>query len=349
MLVDDFDFDLPEELIALRPARPRRSARMLVADGATDSIDIFGNLPGRLRRGDLIVFNDTKVIPAQLHGRRIREESDIAMSATLLRRLSPSSWQALAKPGKKLREGDRLEFGALSARLMKKGGAGLVEIEFSASGPALDVAIAEIGAPPLPPYIASRRAADDEDVADYQTIFADKPGAVAAPTASLHFEPEVMAGLEAAGVGEARVTLHVGAGTFLPVKADRTEDHQMHAEWGEITPEAAERINAARAAGGRIIAAGTTALRLLETAVTERGEVTPWRGETDIFITPGYEFRAADGLITNFHLPRSTLFMLVSAFMGKERMRALYEHAVKERMRFYSYGDLSLLWRAHGH
>lgn len=345
MRVDEFDFDLPEALIALRPARPRRSARMLVADAVSDEISVFETLPQHLRRGDIIVFNDTKVIPARLNGKRIREESEVAIEATLLKRLSPGRWNALAKPGKRLRPGDQLDFGGLKATLAEKGEAGMVEIEFAVSGPELDIAIAEVGTPPLPPYIAARRKADDVDVADYQTIFADKPGAVAAPTASLHFEPEVMQALEDAGVTSTRLTLHVGAGTFLPVKVESTADHQMHAEWGEITAEAAEAINAARAAGGRVIAAGTTALRLLESSVTESGEVKPWRGETDIFITPGYKFRAVDGLITNFHLPRSTLFMLVSAFMGKDRMRSLYEAAIEAEMRFYSYGDLSLLWR----
>lgn len=345
MRVDEFDFDLPEALIALRPARPRRSARMLVADAVSDEISVFETLPQHLRRGDIIVFNDTKVIPARLNGKRIREESEVAIEATLLKRLSPGRWNALAKPGKRLRPGDQLDFGGLKATLAEKGEAGMVEIEFAVSGPELDIAIAEVGTPPLPPYIAARRKADDVDVADYQTIFADKPGAVAAPTASLHFEPEVMQALEDAGVTSTRLTLHVGAGTFLPVKVESTADHQMHAEWGEITAEAAEAINAARAAGGRVIAAGTTALRLLKSSVTESGEVKPWRGETDIFITPGYKFRAVDGLITNFHLPRSTLFMLVSAFMGKDRMRSLYEAAIEAEMRFYSYGDLSLLWR----
>ncbi|MFV0475230.1 MAG: tRNA preQ1(34) S-adenosylmethionine ribosyltransferase-isomerase QueA [Pikeienuella sp.] len=344
MRVDDFDFDLPEELIALRPARPRRAARMLVATETEERILTFADLPGELRRGDLIVFNDTKVIPARLDGRRIRADSEAKVEATLLKRLAPDRWSALAKPGKRLREGAARDFDGLKATLAAKGQGGLVEIAFAASGAELDAEIARVGAPPLPPYIAARRAADEADTADYQTIFAAHPGAVAAPTASLHFEPEVMRALDEAGVRSARLTLHVGAGTFLPVKVEDAADHRMHAEWGEITPETAEAINAARAAGGRIIAAGTTALRLLESAVDGEGRVAPWRGETDIFILPGYEFRAADGLITNFHLPRSTLFMLVSAFMGTLRMKALYAHAVKNRMRFYSYGDSSLLW-----
>ena len=346
MRVDDFDFDLPEDLIALRPARPRRSARLLVADTEREETGVFEDLAGHLRPGDLIVFNDTKVIPARLHGLRIRGEAEAKVEATLLKRLGADRWLALAKPGKRLKEGDRLLFGDLGATLAAKGEGGEVEIAFDLSGADLDAAVALVGAPPLPPYIAARRATDVEDEEDYQTIFAARPGAVAAPTASLHFEPEVMASLKARGVGEARLTLHVGAGTFLPVKAEDTADHRMHAEWGEITPEAAEAINAAKAAGGRIIAAGTTALRLLESSVDEAGVVRPFQGETDIFITPGFRFRAVDGLITNFHLPRSTLFMLVSAFMGTERMRALYSHAIVNRMRFYSYGDGSLLWRA---
>lgn len=345
MRVDDFDFDLPEELIALRPARPRRSARLLAADAVSEEIGVFESLPTRLRRGDLIVFNNTKVIPARLAGRRLRGESDVAMEATLLKRLGPDLWSAMARPGKRLREGDALNFSGLKATLAAKGEGGLIDIRFERSGPDLDAAIAEIGAPPLPPYIATRRKADEADTADYQTMFAAIPGAVAAPTASLHFEPEVMRGLEEAGVSSAEVTLHVGAGTFLPVKVENAADHRMHAEWGEISPAAADAINAARAAGGRIVAAGTTALRLLESAADETGEIRPWTGETDIFIVPGYRFRAVDGLITNFHLPRSTLFMLVSAFMGTERMRALYEAAIAARMRFYSYGDSSLLWR----
>ncbi|WP_340109260.1 tRNA preQ1(34) S-adenosylmethionine ribosyltransferase-isomerase QueA [Pikeienuella sp. HZG-20] len=346
MRMKDFDFDLPEALIALRPARPRRSARLLVATATEDEIGVFETLPRHLRRGDIIVFNDTKVIPARMSGRRVRADSDVAVEATLLKRLSPSRWSALARPGKRLHPGDALDFDGLAAVLAAKGEGGLVEIEFEETGPALDAAIARVGAPPLPPYIAARRAADAADVADYQTIFAKAPGAVAAPTASLHFEPDVMTALDAAGVGGARLTLHVGAGTFLPVKVEDPAEHRMHAEWGEITPAAAAAINAARAAGGRVIASGTTALRLLESAASPDGVVAPWRGETDIFIMPGHRFRVVDGLITNFHLPRSTLFMLVSAFMGVDRMRALYAKAIEARMRFYSYGDSSLLWRA---
>jgi S-adenosylmethionine:tRNA ribosyltransferase-isomerase len=347
MRVDDFDFELPEDLIALRPVRPRRTARMLIArpDG-TNAIQPFETLPTHLRAGDLIVFNDTKVIPARLSGVRVRGESEVRVEATLIRRLAEDRWQALAKPGKRLREGDTIHFGDLTATLAVKGFEGLVDLVFDRSGAALDEAVSAIGAPPLPPYIATRRKTDVEDDSDYQTMFADKPGAVAAPTASLHFEPEVTDALHRAGVLEARLTLHVGAGTFLPVKSETTEGHKMHSEWGEITPQAAAAINAARSAGGRIIAAGTTAMRLLETAADPDGTIRPWRGDTDIFITPGYEFRAVDGLITNFHLPRSTLFMLVCAFMGTERMQAVYGHAMEERMRFYSYGDSSLLLRS---
>ncbi len=345
MRVDDFDFDLPEELIALRPARPRRAARLLVADVEREEIGVFSDLPLHLRPGDLLVFNDTKVIPARLSGVRRRGDSDVAVEATLLKRLSPSRWSALARPGKRLKPGDALDFGGLGATLAAKGEEGLVEIEFATAGPTLDAEIARVGAPPLPPYIAARRAADEADKADYQTMFAAAPGAVAAPTASLHFEPEVMAALAERGVRTARLTLHVGAGTFLPVKAEEVSGHRMHAEWGELPPETAAAANETRAAGGRVVAAGTTALRLLESAAGEGG-VAPFIGETDIFITPGFRFRAVDGLVTNFHLPRSTLLMLVSAFMGRERMLALYARAVAERMRFYSYGDSSLLWRA---
>lgn len=346
MRVDEFDFDLPETLIALRPARPRRSARMLVApaDGK-DQIVPFETLPQYLRAGDLIVFNDTQVIPARITGARTREESTVQIEATLIRRLSPSRWLALARPGKRLREGDVVSFKGLTATLAHKGDKGAVELEFDKSGDALDAAVTAIGAPPLPPYIASRRKTDVEDNEDYQTMFAARPGAVAAPTASLHFEPVVMEALSRAGVSDTRLTLHVGAGTFLPVSSETTEDHKMHSEWGEISAGSADAINTARAAGGRIIAAGTTALRLLETATGPDGIVRPWTGDTDIFITPGYQFRAVDGLITNFHLPRSTLFMLVSAFMGTTRMKALYQAAIDAEMRFYSYGDTSLLWR----
>ncbi len=345
MKTDDFDFELPEALIALRPARPRRAARLLVADPRHEEIGVFSDLPDHLRPGDLLVVNDTKVISARLTGRRLRDGGEVAVEATLLKRLTPSRWSALAKPGRRLREGDTLDFAGLAGRVFAKADGGLIEIEFAAEGAALDAEIARAGRPPLPPYIAQRRAPDEADVADYQTMFAANPGSVAAPTASLHFEPEVTEALAARGVRTARLTLHVGAGTFLPVKTETLADHRMHAEWGELDEAAAAAVAETRARGGRVVAAGTTSLRLLETAARETGEVRPFRGETDIFITPGFEFRAADGLVTNFHLPRSTLFMLVCAFLGTDRMKALYARAVAERMRFYSYGDASLLWR----
>jgi len=349
MRVDEFDFELPEELIALRPARPRRASRLLVADHATQRISAFEKLADELREGDLLVFNDTKVIPARLVGLRRRETGgeggEVKMEATLMKRLAPDTWRTLAKPGKRLKPGDQAVFGDLTGEIVAKGEGGQVDIRFDATGADLDAAIAIAGVPPLPPYIAARRGPDVEDEADYQTIFAEKSGAVAAPTASLHFDEAVMASLSARGVATTRLTLHVGAGTFLPVKAEDTDDHVMHAEWGEVREETCEAIAAARKAGGRVIAAGTTALRLLETAASS-GEVRPWRGDTDIFITPGYQFQAADGLITNFHLPKSTLMMLVSAFAGTDRIRALYVYAIENKMRFYSYGDASLLWRA---
>ncbi|MEM7212178.1 MAG: tRNA preQ1(34) S-adenosylmethionine ribosyltransferase-isomerase QueA [Pseudomonadota bacterium] len=346
MEMDAYAFDLPEDLIALRPVKPRAASRMLVArDGGIEDARVL-DLPGFLRAGDMLVFNDTKVIPARLFGERRRETtsgSGVAkIEATLIHRDGPAEWTALAKPGKRLTAGDRIWFGVLSAEVIAKEG-GEVTLRFDRTGPELDAAIAEAGFMPLPPYIAQRRAADAQDNEDYQTVFAEKAGAVAAPTASLHFDADLLTRLDAAGIGHARVTLHVGAGTFLPVKVDDPNEHRMHAEWGEITPKAAASINAARAAGGRIIPAGTTALRLLESAADSEGKVQPFRGETDIFIRPGHRFRATDGLMTNFHLPRSTLFMLVSALMGTDRMQAVYAHAIAERYRFYSYGDSSLL------
>ncbi|SET83988.1 tRNA preQ1(34) S-adenosylmethionine ribosyltransferase-isomerase QueA [Oceanicella actignis] len=348
MRVDEFDFDLPEELIALRPVRPRRAARLLAARG--DAIDDLrvADLPRLLRAGDVLVFNDTRVIPARLFGERRRQTADgsgvARIEATLLERAGADAWRALARPAKRLREGDEILFaGGLRARVAERGAGGEVALVFDRAGPELDAAIAAAGVMPLPPYIAARRPADAQDEEDYQTVFAARPGAVAAPTAALHFDQPLLAALDEAGVRSARVTLHVGAGTFLPVKAERVEDHRMHAEWGEISAEAAETIARARAEGGRVIAVGTTALRVLETAADEDGRLRPWSGETDIFITPGYRFRAVDGLMTNFHLPRSTLMMLVSALMGVERIRRIYAHAVAERYRFYSYGDASLL------
>ncbi len=356
MRVELFDFELPEELIALRPARPRDSARLLLvpAQGAFED-RIVREAPVLFRPGDLLVFNDTRVIPARLSGVRVREEGSISVEATLLRRLSPSMWTALAKPGKRLREGDRIRFGeqddraclmgALDAAVAEKGEEGEIVLAFDLAGPDLDAAIAAAGVMPLPPYIAGKRAPDEEDFSDYQTVYAARDGAVAAPTAGLHFTSELLARLEQAGVERAQVTLHVGAGTFLPVKAGDTADHVMHAEWREIRVATADAINLAKAEGRRVIAIGTTALRSLESAADEDGRVRAETGDTSIFITPGYRFRVVDGLWTNFHLPRSTLFMLVSAFAGLERMQAAYAHAIAERYRFYSYGDASLLWR----
>jgi S-adenosylmethionine:tRNA ribosyltransferase-isomerase len=357
MRLADFDFELPERLIALRPATPRDSARLLVVDAGGVLTDrSVRDLPGQLRAGDALVFNDTRVIPARLRGVRRRDESVVAVEATLHRRLSPSRWAAFAKPGRRLAPGDRIQFGepndracllgALDATVIEKGEGGEVTLAFDLAGPDLDLAIAERGAMPLPPYIASRRAEDERDLADYQTVYAREDGSVAAPTAGLHFTPDLLDRLRERGVSLHFVTLHVGAGTFLPVKTDDVADHRMHEETGEVSAEVAAALNAARAAGGRIIAVGTTALRLLESAADEAGEIRPFRGETSIFITPGYRFRTAQGLVTNFHLPRSTLFMLVSAFAGLQSMRAAYAHAIAAGYRFYSYGDASLLWRA---
>jgi S-adenosylmethionine:tRNA ribosyltransferase-isomerase len=356
MRVDLFDFDLPEELIALRPARPRDSARLLLVPAESGFEDrLVRDAPALFRPGDLLVFNDTRVIPARLSGVRLREESSVAVEATLIERVSASRWIALAKPGKRVREGDRIRFGslddraclrgALDATVVEKGEDGAITLSFDLSGPDLDAAIVAAGAMPLPPYIAGRRAPDEEDLSDYQTVFAAKDGAVAAPTAGLHFTDELLAAVAQAGVESARVTLHVGAGTFLPVKTDDTDTHMMHSEWREIPQDTADAINRAKAEGRRVIAIGTTALRSLESAADESGRVGAASGGTNIFITPGYRFRFVDGLWTNFHLPKSTLFMLVSAFAGLERMQAAYAHAIAQRYRFYSYGDASLLWR----
>lgn len=339
----DFDFDLPEALIALRPARPRPAARLLVADRAGMVESTVARLGDWLRPGDLLVFNDTRVIPARLAGRRARPGgAGAAVEVTLIAGDGGPVWRALARPAKRLAPGDRIDFaGGLAAEVLGRDG-GEVALRFDRSGAAFEAALAGAGETPLPPYIAARRAADAADREDYQTVFAARAGAVAAPTAALHFDAALLADLEARGVRSARVTLHVGAGTFLPVKVENIADHRMHAEWGEIGAEAAEAARAARAAGGRVIPVGTTALRVLETAAAA-GELAPWRGETDIFIRPGYAFRAADALMTNFHLPRSTLMMLVSALMGVERMREVYAHAIAARYRFFSYGDASLL------
>ena len=347
MRTADFDFDLPERLIALRPASPRDSARLLlVPPGGPVEDRHVSELPALLRAGDALVFNDTRVIPAHLAGLRDRGEDQARIEATLLKRLGPSRWTALVRPAKRLRQGDVIRFGALSAFVEHRGEAGQIELAFEADAAALDEAIAREGVMPLPPYIASRRPADSLDVEGYQTVYAREGDSVAAPTAGLHFTPELLAALADAGMSRHFVTLHVGAGTFLPVKSEQIADHRMHAEWGEVSAETARALNAVHASGGRIVCVGTTSLRLLESAATPDGKVRPFAGETDIFITPGYRFRVADALMTNFHLPRSTLFMLVSAFSGLELMRAAYAHAVTSGYRFYSYGDASLLWRA---
>ena len=347
MKLSDFDFDLPERLIATRPARPRSSARMLVAQGGriTDARAI--DLPSFLRPGDRLILNDTKVIPARLTGVRHRSgaegEGTARIEVTLLEPGADGSWQALVKPLRKLREGEVIAFdGGLEATLIGKSG-GQARLGFNKGGDAFDQALDQAGQMPLPPYIAANRAADAADRADYQTVWAARPGAVAAPTASLHFDDALLAALDAAGIERTHVTLHVGAGTFLPVKVDDIRDHKMHAERGEVKEAAAAEMNATRAAGGRIIPVGTTALRLIESAATEDGRMAAWAGETDIFITPGYRFRITDALMTNFHLPKSTLMMLVSALMGPERIRAIYDHAIAGEYRFFSYGDASLL------
>jgi S-adenosylmethionine:tRNA ribosyltransferase-isomerase len=358
MRVDLFDFDLPDERIALRPAEPRDSARLLVVDPHAAGVlsdHSVSDLPSFLREGDALVFNDTKVIPAQLEGIRHREGAGgQVVSATLHMRTGASRWKAFARPGKRIKVGDRIAFGhggnscflgSCDATVEEKGEGGEVTLAFDLSGPALDEAIAAVGHIPLPPYIAAKRPEDERDRADYQTIYAREEGAVAAPTAGLHFTPGLFEALDKAGIERHFVTLHVGAGTFLPVKADDTDDHRMHLESGHVSGETAARLNAVRRRGGRIVCVGTTSLRLIESATTEEGQVRPWAGATGIFITPGYRFRAVDVLMTNFHLPRSTLFMLVSAFAGLETMRAAYDHAVAAGYRFYSYGDASLLFR----
>ncbi|OAE98622.1 S-adenosylmethionine:tRNA ribosyltransferase-isomerase [Bradyrhizobium centrolobii] len=355
MRTDLFDFDLPPERIALRPASPRDSAKMLVVENGVLRDQFISDLPQWLKPGDQLVVNDTKVIAAQLRGRRIGRETEPKIDATLIKRLDGSRWQALVKPAKKLVAGDRIRFGNegkvcllghLDAEVEAKGVEGEVTLSFSFHGPTLDQAISDLGSPPLPPYIASKRTPDDQDAADYQTMFAANEGAVAAPTAGLHFTPALEQALHDCGIGINRVTLHVGAGTFLPVKVEDTEGHRMHAEWGTISAETADALNAAQNAGGRIIAVGTTSLRLLESAADEDGTIEPFAADTSIFITPGYRFRAVDVLLTNFHLPRSTLFMLVSAFAGLETMKQAYAHAIAEGYRFYSYGDACLLFRA---
>ena len=354
MRVSDFDFDLPPERIALRPARPRDAARLLtISEHGALADRRMTELPDLLRPGDIMVFNDTRVISGRLFGARIREGGRVEVQATLLKRRSSSGWTALMKPGKRLRAGDRIEFrrpgsgGAaapLVAHVLAKDKTGAVDLGFDCEGSTLDHAVADFGCMPLPPYISAQRPEDDQDQDDYQTVYAQETGSVAAPTAGLHMTPDLLERLAAAGIGSAFVTLHVGAGTFLPVKVDKVADHQMHAEVGEISPEAAAAVNRARAAGGRVVCVGTTSLRLLESASDESG-VRPFAGETAIFITPGHRFQAADVLLTNFHLPKSTLLMLVAAFGGLETMRRAYAHALREKYRFYSYGDASLWFR----
>lgn len=340
MRVDLFDFDLPPELIALRPARPRDSARLLLAKGDAPLEDrIVSELPSLLRAGDVLVFNDTRVIPAQLEGRR----GEARIGATLHKRIDLRRWQAFIRNAKRLKQGDIVDFAnGVSALAEERHEDGSWTLAFAGEEP-VEILLERAGRMPLPPYIAGKRPTDEADRQDYQTIFAEKDGAVAAPTAALHFTPGLLAALDEAGVARETLTLHVGAGTFLPVKAEDTSDHRMHSEWGRIDAETANRLNAARAAGGRIIAVGTTSLRVLESATGEDRIIRPFEGDTAIFITPGYRFKAIDGLMTNFHLPKSTLFMLVSALMGLEKMQAVYADAIARGYRFYSYGDSSLL------
>ncbi len=355
MRTDLFDYHLPAELIALRPVAPRDAARLLVVDPAPEQSladRMIRDLPELLAPGDALVFNDTKVIPAELSGVRRRDERSVQVSVTLTERLGPNRWQALARPAKRLKPGDRIDFGegsnvcllgALAATVESRGEDGEVTLAFDLAGPPLDEAIHAQGAMPLPPYIASRRAADARDVSDYQTIFARDEGAVAAPTAGLHFTETLMQALADRGISQHFVTLHVGPGTFLPVRADDTEGHHMHAERGYVSAETAEALNKVKARGGNIVAVGTTSLRVLESAAGADGRLSAFDGQTSLFITPGYRFRVVDRLLTNFHLPRSTLFMLVASFSGLDGMKRAYAHAVAERYRFYSYGDACLL------
>jgi len=356
MRVADFDFHLPEDRIALRPVSPRDSARLLTvgADGRLVDRQVR-DLPAVLEPGDCLVFNDTRVIPARLFGVRDRFGHETPVQATLLKRVDERRWTALMRPGRRLRPGDAVRFEGktlgtepLRAQVEEKGADGSVRLAFSLEGRALDAAIRHVGAMPLPPYIAAQRAEDDQDLEDYQTVFNRVEGSVAAPTAGLHFTPALLEALKRRDVDHVFVTLHVGAGTFLPVKSETVEAHRMHAETGSLSAPVAERLNAVRAAGGRLVCIGTTALRLLETAATEDGRIAPFQGETAIFITPGYRFRAADVLLTNFHLPRSTLLMLVAAFAGAATTRAAYDHAVQSGYRFYSYGDAGLWFRQAG-
>lgn len=344
MKVELFDFELPAERIALRPAAPRDSARLLVLDGDATRDRIVRDLPAELRAGDCLVFNDTRVIPAQLEGRR----GEAKIGATLHKREGPRRWRAFVRNARRLRDGDSIDFGSgVTAIATDRGEDGSLALDFAGDEP-VELLLERAGRMPLPPYIAAKRPTDARDADDYQTMFAAEPGAVAAPTAALHFTPDLIAAMDAAGIGHETLTLHVGAGTFLPVKADDTDDHRMHAEWGRIDAATADRLNAVRARGGRVIAVGTTSLRLIESASGEDQVIRPFEGDTAIFITPGYTFRGIDGLLTNFHLPKSTLFMLVSALMGRERMQAAYAHAIANGYRFYSYGDASLLLPTRG-
>ena len=347
MKVDDFDFDLPESLIALRPAQPRDTARLLHIPAQGQFGDrIMRDLPELLRAGDALVVNVTKVIPARLTGLRARDGGAGAkIEVTLTERLGPVDWTCFLKPAKRVKDGDIIQFGDVKALVSARDG-GAAKLSFDIAPDSMEITLAALGTMPLPPYIAGKRAPDAQDNDDYQTLFAREDGAVAAPTAGLHFTPELVATLKEKGVSFHEVTLHVGPGTFLPVKVDNIAEHKMHGEWGQVTPDTAATLNDVKAGGGRIVCVGTTSLRLLESAADENGKIEPFEAFTDIFITPGYKFRAADMLMTNFHLPRSTLFMLVSAFCGFERMKAAYAHAIADGYRFYSYGDGSLLERA---
>jgi S-adenosylmethionine:tRNA ribosyltransferase-isomerase len=362
MRVDAFDFELPSERIALRPAEPREIAQLLVVDPLTTALladHHLGDLPSLLRPGDCLVVNNTKVLPARLQGTRNRDGAVATIEVTLHKREDGQSWLAFVRPAKKLKINETVVFKPtnnqksdrpiinLEAVVADKYDAGEVLLRFTRTGEDLDAAIRSVGVMPLPPYIAAKRPEDEQDDKDYQTVFAARTGAVAAPTAGLHFTPALLGKLANAGINRAEVTLHVGAGTFLPVKVDDTDDHKMHAEWGEITPKAARLLNETRARGGRIVAVGTTSLRLLESAAQEDGSFSGWSGDTAIFITPGYRFKAVDVLLTNFHLPKSTLFMLVSAFSGLDTMRKAYKHAIQSGYRFYSYGDACLLHRSN--
>ncbi|MEM7073766.1 MAG: tRNA preQ1(34) S-adenosylmethionine ribosyltransferase-isomerase QueA [Pseudomonadota bacterium] len=347
MKLSDFDFDLPETLIATRPARPRSSARLLVAEGGRMTDATVADLGSFLRPGDRLILNDTKVIPARLMGTRRRSghqgDSLAKIEVMLLDPDGQGNWSALVRPLRKLRDGEEIRFDADLSAIVAGRSDGQALLRFNLAGDAFAAALDAAGTMPLPPYIAARRAADARDREDYQTVFAKHAGAVAAPTASLHFDTALLATLASQGVTFSHVTLHVGAGTFLPVKVEDVTTHRMHAEWGEVSAQAAAEIAETRASGGRIIPVGTTALRLIESAAATDGVVTSWRGETDIFIYPGFEFRATDALMTNFHLPKSTLMMLVAALIGQDRIREIYAHAVAERYRFFSYGDSSLL------